>query len=181
MPLSILLNREPISTIRTKINAAITQLNTNTDDIATNTADIATNTANIATNTANIATNTTDISNNTAAIVLRQLANSETTLRYRVLPISTSSTVNIIAGYANQILYITPGAPINVSIPAPSTMAGFSSLGVPVMICNDSASGNSLTIVPSGCTFDGSTTIVPGEVAFVVSLEAAKWLRMVFT
>lgn len=174
MPLSILLNRETLSSIRTKINAAITQLNTNTTNIATNTA-------NIATNTANIGTNTTNISNNTAAIALRQLANNETTLRYRVLPISTSSTVNIITGYANQILYITPGAPINVSIPAPSTMVGFSSLGVPVMICNDSASGNSLTIVPSGCTFDGSTTIVPGEVAFVVSLNASTWLRMVFT
>lgn len=192
MPLDLLLNRDSLSTQRTKINAAITQSNTNVTDLTaltaqvnTNTSDISdnadaidTNTNDIATNTGNIQTNTNDIATNTAAIALKQNANAETTLRYRIVPLSTGSNVTVLTSYANQVLYITPSTTISLILPAASTMAGFSSLCVPLWVCNSAAASDNITISPSGCTLEGATAIAPGENALLMPITSTVWLRM---
>ena len=62
----------------------------------------------------NIQTNTNDIATNTAAIALKQNANAETTLRYRIVPLSEGPNVTVLTSYANQVLYITPSTTISL-------------------------------------------------------------------
>lgn len=169
MASEIILNRESLSSVRSKINKSINQENTNTTNIATNTANIATNTANIATNVINIATNT-------AGILTKQNKEALSTLNYGYRAVPSNYTLATADG--NTVFHVTNSGASNFTVPATAGLASFRA-GVVFIVANSKDSTNDVTMVEGGSTIEAASfTIVPGASATFMMISTDNFLQI---
>lgn len=164
MPLDSVLSRQALSTFRATLNLWKNAINTLVTDVDAVEADVATLQGEMTTAQADI--------------LLKQDASARSTLNYNYRGTALSTTC-LNTDY-NGLIHVTNLGATNFTLPAPSGLTNFRA-GVPVILYNATTSSNDVTVVPSGCTYLGSTTIVAGECAYIVMINATTWARLAFT
>lgn len=164
MSVNTIANRSTLSTIRGTLNSWASAINTLLTDVSAAEADIATLQGEMTTAQADI--------------LLKQTANAISTLNdgYRASAIS----INVLNTDYNKILHITNAGATNVTFAAPSTLANFANDGGKFLVYNDATSVGAVTLVPSGCTLVGNTSVSQGQTVWIVRTSATVWTRLLF-
>ena len=159
MPLNSVLNRQLLATFRATLNTWKDAVNTLVTQMATALADILTLQGQITT------------------ALAKQDASARSTLNYNYR--GTAISITCLNTDYNTIVAVTNLAATNFTLPAPSGLTNFRA-GTCVILYNSPLSSDSVTLVPSGSTLQGNTTVAVGESAHIVMISATTWARLVF-
>lgn len=164
MAVSIVTNRKILSSFRTILNTWAAAINTLITDVDAVEADVATLQGEMTTAQADI--------------LLRQEISARSTLNYNYR--GTAISITCLNTDYNTIIHVTNLGATNFTLPAPSSLSNFRA-GSVVILYNATTSAADVTVVPSGSTYLGSTTIVAGESAQIVMISSTTWARLAFT
>jgi len=161
MPLNSVLNRQLLATFRARLNTWKDAVNTLVTDVDAVEADVATLQGEM------LAAQSDILSKQ------EEFARDTTNHNYR----ATAISITCLSSDYDTVIHVTNAGATNFTLPAPSSLAAFN-VGTHVILYNDTTSLGAVTVVPSGSTYLGSTTIGTGEAAYIIKISTTTWLRL---